>query len=276
MGPEQLEVHRAQRAPQPVAHRVRRERRDPLAARDRGRGLRRARRLGQHDPRARRPRRDRQAGTGCEPATAYRHDDRVESVRVDRRQQFERRGALARDHRRIGVRMHEVGTGLRLHPCAGGFARGDGGRTAVQGRPVGPDGRELGFHRAFGHHDVAGDAPGACGQRQRTPMVAGGMRDHAARSGDLVQRPDRVACATELERACALQRLRLQVEFAPGQRIERAAAQHGRDRGMGRDPRGCGQDVCEARLFRFHNDPHVGLSPNSMGEAEAAMVATGT
>jgi hypothetical protein len=115
-------------------------------------------------------------------------------------------------HPRIGIRMHQHGAGLALHLFGHRLARGLGRRTAVQHRAGVRDQVELGLHCALGHHHVGGDAARGRGQRQRTAVVAGRMGDHAAARVGIVQRPHRVAGATELERTTALRVLALEVQ----------------------------------------------------------------
>jgi len=102
----------------------------------------------------------------------------------------------------------------------------------VQLGAVALDRRELGFHRARGHDHVGGNAAGVCGQGERRPVVAGRVRDHAARGSVRIQRPHRVAGAAELERPGALQVFALEEELGARQRVERARAQQRRDVGM--------------------------------------------
>ena len=142
--------------------------------------------------------------------------------------------------------MDERRTGVALHLRRLRLARRYGRRATMQGGAVTADRGELGFDRALGHDDVAGDATGARGQRQRAAMVAGGMGDHATRGAGVVQRPDGVARAAELERTGALQRFALEVQFAAGQRVQVARTQHRGDVGMRGDPGGGGKNVPEA------------------------------
>ena len=144
--------------------------------------------------------------------------------------------------------MHEHRAGVALHVGARGLARGDGRRAVVQGGAVGFDRGELGRHRAFGHDDVAGDAARARRQRQRRAVVAGGMRDHAARGLVVGQRPHRVARAAELEGARALQVLGLEVQIgAPTSASIARERSTGVACACGRDARGGGEDVAEGR-----------------------------
>ena len=169
-------------------------------------------------------------GNGCgdgerrarrQATAADRHDHRIERA-VALVHQFERGGALAGDDARIGVGMHEHRAGVLLQLRARGLARGDRRRAVVQGGAVGLNRGELGFHRALGHDHVAGDAARARRQRERRAVVAGGVRDHAARGLVVGHRPHCVARAAELERARALQVLGLEGDGRADERVDRA------------------------------------------------------
>src|SRR5690606_22351494 len=243
--PKQLEARLAQRAAQAVADRVGDEVHVAPARGQRARGIGGAGRLGEQQPGLRCQRAQRQGAAAGEAATAHRRHQHVEPAA--RAQQLQRGGALAGDHRRIGVGMDEGRAGLVLHPRRGFLARGDARRAAVQDRAVALDGRQFRRDRAFGHDHVAGDAAGPRRQRQRRAVVARGVRDHAARGLRVGQRPHRVARAAELEGTGALQRFGLEMQFAAGQRVQGARAQHRGHAGVRRDPRGRRQHVRVAR-----------------------------
>ena len=83
-------------------------------------------------------------------------------------------------------------------------------------------------------------------------MIAGRVRDHAGTRRFIVQRPHRIAGATELECTHALQVFGLEVQLRAGQCIQRVRLQHGRDPGMGRDACGGRKDVFESRQGVVH------------------------
>ena len=181
-----------------------------------------------------------------------------------RGKQFQCGGALACDDARIGVRMDRGGAGFGLQLRAHRLARGDGRRAAVQDRAVVSDRGELGLHRAFRHHHVAGNAAALCGQRQRGAMVAGSMGDHAARGGGLVQRPHRIAGAAELERADPLQVFAFELQPRAGFLIQRARSEHRGGMGMSGDARGGGEDVGE---IRFQDGTHRCMLAQAMNRS---------
>ena len=141
--------------------------------------------------------------------------------------------------------MHQCRAQFVLQARAGGFACGQGRRTAMNMRAGGFDQRQLGAHRALGHHHVRGDAAIARGPGQRGAVVAGRVRQHAARGGGGVQRPDRIAGAAELEGAAALQMFGLEVQLRAGLRIEGFVVQDGRQPRVCRDARGGFEDGVE-------------------------------
>ena len=141
--------------------------------------------------------------------------------------------------------MDQYRGGGFLHLRALFLASGDACGAGMHGGAVTLDGSHLGRDRAFRHHHVAGDAAGPRRQRQRGAMVARRMGDHAGARFRFGQRPDRVAGATELERAHALQVFGLEMELGTGQRVQRARTQHRGDQRMRCDPRGGGQEVFE-------------------------------
>ena len=138
------------------------------------------------------------------------------------------------------------GLDVLITPLGGGGLVG-GTATAVAG--LGVRTRVIGAEPAGASeaHDslVRGDAAGARGQRERGAVVAGRVRDHAARGFAFAQRPDGIAGAAELEGAAALQVLALEVQLRAGQFVECARAQRRRDVGVRRDARGRGEHVLE-------------------------------
>src|SRR5690606_35502573 len=240
---QDLESGLTQGAAQAVADRVGREVGDPFAPRQRVPGLGRAGGLGQVQAAVRRAGGQRQRRARGQATAAHRHHQGIQ--RPARGQQFERRRALAGDHRRIGIGMDQARAGGGDHLRAGRLARGDARRAAVQHGAVPGDRGQLGAHRVGRCHHVAGDAAGGCGQRQRRAVVARGVRGHAVRGRRVGQLPDGIAGAAELERAAALQVLGLERQLAAGDRVQAGRAQQRRGAGMRDDPGRGGQDIVE-------------------------------
>ena len=149
---------------------------------------------------------------GDQPAAADRHDEHVELRHVV--EQLQRGRPLARHHERVVVRAHE------LEPALGGQPRADllaALRPAVVPDDLGavaPRRVDLRGRRVLRHEDRRGRAEQPRGDRHRLRVVAGRVRDDAAAPDGFRQRRDLVVRAAELERAAALEALRLDVDLA--------------------------------------------------------------
>ena len=113
------------------------------------------------------------------------------------------------------------------------------------------------FGRVVRHHDVRRDAAPSRRVRERRAVVAGGVRDHAARGDVVGQREHGVAGAARLERAHLLQVLALDEEARAGRVVERPAREHRRPVHVRRDPRVRRADRGEVR--QRQRVPRIGI-----------------
>ncbi len=114
-----------------------------------------------------------------EPPAAARHDDRVDPLDV--LEDLEADGALPCDDERVVERMDEDAPGLLLEL---GEALEDvprSRRLLVDRRPVGLRCGTLDLARALEHDDERVDPLLAGAERERSGVVSGRRRDHAAR-----------------------------------------------------------------------------------------------
>src|SRR5688500_9042747 len=109
------------------------------------------------------------------------------------------------------------------------------------------------------------------------------MRDHAARGLAVAERPYRIAGATELEGAGALQVLAFEEQLGTGERVERARTHDGRAVRMRRDARrggfdgreigiGEGHGVVTAAGARVSRDSPSWASPGGDAKAESGKI----
>ena len=158
-----------------------------------------------------------------QPAAAEGDDHRGEVRDVLEQLQAQRR--LAGDHVRVVERMDERGAGLGRALARERDAVVDGVAAEVDDAAEAADGGDLGHGRARGHEDLAREPARAGGVGDGLRVVARAAGDDA---GAAVAGAELVERAAELERARALEVLRLDEDRAAAVLAEAAAREDGR------------------------------------------------
>ena len=174
-------------------------------------------------------------------AAAPHRDDHLGEV-ADVLDELEAERALPRDHVRVVVGVHEDQAAVVGELLGRDDALGQRARAAVDGGAVAGDRVALGDRRVVRDEDLAGDAAGGRGGGDALPVVAGRGADDAAGAvgadgGELGRG------AADLERAGALEVLRLERDGAARGLGEGARRQDRRAPGDGLDGRAGRRDI---------------------------------
>ena len=180
-------------------------------------------------------------GAGQQSAAAHRRDHGVERGRL--LHQLQRGRGLPGDDLRMVEGMDQGCPGGCHDVGHRGIAGAHVGCAADDARALRGDVVQFHLRRALGHHHDRLDAAQPAGHRDRCAMVAGTLGRHAARGDGIGQGEHRVAGATELECARALEVLALEMQRSARQRIQRGAVHHRRGGDPGTDARGGVQHV---------------------------------
>ena len=133
--------------------------------------------------------------------------------------------------------MHQHRAGFTLHRSARRVARFDGWPAEADRRSAPAHVLLLDPGSGLGHHDERRDTTPRRGIRHRRAMIARRVRHHALTCVALGQREHGVAGAARLERAGALEVLRLEEELRTNLGVERMTGEHRCAMDVRRDPR---------------------------------------
>ena len=143
-------------------------------------------------------------------------------------EQFERGGSLSGDHVRSGEGMDQRRAGFAADAIGRFVARGERRRAEMQRRAVSPDRGDLRCDRVFGNHDMRRNAARLRRERECGAMIAGRMRDHAARASSSLSDHTALHAPRNLNAPARWKFSHLNASVRVGQFIDAARAQHRR------------------------------------------------